>query len=158
VFDGLGKYIHCIRSCHLSSRPGWSTRVSSRTARATQRNPVSKKPKGGKILPSVSFSFSFPNFDVISFCVCGVHCLATMSRLVFYRTKNMSILTVLMILEEFFQFLLTEFHATVGFSRTLKNFFCIPNLLNVSVMKIVLSFVELLISQIDFDSSSFCII
>jgi hypothetical protein len=63
-----------------------------------------------------------------------------------------------MILEEFFQFLLTEFHAIVGFSRTLKNFFCIPNLLNVSVMKIVLSFVELLTSQIDFDSSSFCII
>jgi hypothetical protein len=25
----------------LSSRPAWSTRVSSRTARATQRNPVS---------------------------------------------------------------------------------------------------------------------
>jgi hypothetical protein len=27
----------------LSSRPAWSTKVSSRTARATQRNPVSKK-------------------------------------------------------------------------------------------------------------------
>ena len=27
----------------LSSRPAWSNRVSSRTARATQRNPVSKK-------------------------------------------------------------------------------------------------------------------
>ena len=29
----------------LSSRPAWSTRVSSSTARATQRNPVSKNQK-----------------------------------------------------------------------------------------------------------------
>jgi hypothetical protein len=29
----------------LSSRPAWSTNVSSRTARAAQRNPVSKKKK-----------------------------------------------------------------------------------------------------------------
>jgi hypothetical protein len=29
----------------LSSRPAWSKGVSSRIARATQRNPVSKKPK-----------------------------------------------------------------------------------------------------------------
>jgi hypothetical protein len=29
----------------LSSRPAWVYRVSSRTARAIQRNPVSKKPK-----------------------------------------------------------------------------------------------------------------
>jgi hypothetical protein len=33
----------------LSSRTAWSTnKVSSRTARATQRNPVSKKPKRKK--------------------------------------------------------------------------------------------------------------
>jgi hypothetical protein len=29
----------------LSSRPAWSTKVSSRTARATQRKPVSEKNK-----------------------------------------------------------------------------------------------------------------
>jgi hypothetical protein len=29
----------------LSSRPAWSTKVSSRTARAIQRNPVSKNQK-----------------------------------------------------------------------------------------------------------------
>ena len=29
----------------LSSRPAWSTKVSSRTARATQRNPVSEEKK-----------------------------------------------------------------------------------------------------------------
>jgi hypothetical protein len=32
----------------LSSRPAWSTKVSSRTARATQRNPVSKNQKKKK--------------------------------------------------------------------------------------------------------------
>jgi hypothetical protein len=32
----------------LSSRPAWSTKVSSRTAKATQRNLVSKKPKKKK--------------------------------------------------------------------------------------------------------------
>jgi hypothetical protein len=32
----------------LSSRPAWSTKVSSRTARATQRNPVSKNQRGKK--------------------------------------------------------------------------------------------------------------
>jgi hypothetical protein len=32
----------------LSSRPAWSTKVSSRTSRATQRNPVSKKKKKKK--------------------------------------------------------------------------------------------------------------
>ena len=32
----------------LSLRPAWSTKVSSRTARATQRNPVSKSQKKKK--------------------------------------------------------------------------------------------------------------
>jgi hypothetical protein len=32
----------------LSSRPAWSTKVSSRTAKATQRNPVSKNKKTKK--------------------------------------------------------------------------------------------------------------
>ena len=32
----------------LSSRPAWSTKVSSRTARAIQRNPVSKNKQTNK--------------------------------------------------------------------------------------------------------------
>jgi hypothetical protein len=32
----------------LSSRPAWSTKVSSKTVRAIQRNPVSKKKKKKK--------------------------------------------------------------------------------------------------------------
>jgi hypothetical protein len=32
----------------LSSRPAWSTRVNSRTARATQRNPALKKKRKKK--------------------------------------------------------------------------------------------------------------
>jgi hypothetical protein len=32
----------------LSSRPAWSYKVSSRIARATQRNPISKKKKKKK--------------------------------------------------------------------------------------------------------------
>jgi hypothetical protein len=39
----------------LSSRPAWSTNVSSRTARAIQRNPVSKKQKKKKKIMVNSF-------------------------------------------------------------------------------------------------------
>jgi hypothetical protein len=46
----------------LSSRPAWSYKVSSRTARAMQRNPVSKKKKkkkkSFKVISSWFFGFS----------------------------------------------------------------------------------------------------
>jgi hypothetical protein len=38
----------------LSSRPAWSTKLSSKTARATQTNPFSKTPKKKKKKDSIS--------------------------------------------------------------------------------------------------------
>jgi hypothetical protein len=41
----------------LSSRPAWSTKVSSRTARAIQRNPASKNKKKKKCIYIYKYKF-----------------------------------------------------------------------------------------------------